>query len=232
MGECYCLLTIFKTIIGITLLFQHLSFQHSQWLYFITIYLIYTDLKVLSLWNTCTHLLFWWLHILILIKVKIRFIVMYREIHGICPPLLTHPGWHLLNIHAHGHTLRERCHTLEQWAANHSARGAWGYSALLKGTSAVARRWTDTPSAVSFTNQFLWVVSGTQTTNLPVTGRPTPITEPRPYCDSWAWWTMKASGFIIIWSEKMSSGTIEQDPTMASRSNNGLVRWIIPAEFD
>ena len=27
---------------------------------------------------------------------------MYR-IHKICPPLLTHPGWHLLNTHMHMH---------------------------------------------------------------------------------------------------------------------------------
>jgi len=30
-------------------------------------------------------------------------------------------------------------------------------------------------------------------------------------------------------SLEMSSGTIEQDPTVANRSNNDLVRWIIPA---
>jgi len=40
-------------------------------------------------------------------------------------------------------------YTLERWAANHSAQGAWRYGALLKGTSAVARRWTATPPAGS-----------------------------------------------------------------------------------
>ena len=36
---------------------------------------------------------------------------------------------------------------LEWWTANYSAQGVWG--ALLKGTSAVARRWIANPSAVS-----------------------------------------------------------------------------------
>ena len=38
---------------------------------------------------------------------------------------------------------------LEQWAANYSAEGAWGYSAFPKGTSAVTRRLTANPQAVS-----------------------------------------------------------------------------------
>ena len=81
-------------------------------------------------------------------KIKIRFIVMHT--HEICPRLLTRPGWHLLTHTCTGsHTHRDRCRTLERWAAKHSARGAWGYCALLKGTSAVARRWTATPPAVS-----------------------------------------------------------------------------------
>jgi len=40
------------------------------------------------------------------------------------------------HAHAQCHTHGDRCHTLEQWVAIHSAWGAWGYSALLKGTSA------------------------------------------------------------------------------------------------
>jgi len=70
------------------------------------------------------------------------------HMYEICPQLLTHPGWHMLNTHTHG----DRCHTLGQWAANHSTWGTWGYSALLKGTLAMARR---TPGAVRFTN--FWV---------------------------------------------------------------------------
>jgi len=86
----------------------------------------------------------------ITIKIKIRFIVI-QEIHKSTPPHLTHPGWHLLNTHMHKvtHSWREMSYTLERWAAIHSARGAWGYGALLKGTSAVARRWTATPPVVS-----------------------------------------------------------------------------------
>ena len=55
--------------------------------------------------------------------------------------------------------------------------------------------------------------------------------------DSWVWWTMRASdtevkgnGFNRIWSEEVSSGTIEQGLNVASRSNNDLLRWIILAE--
>ena len=40
------------------------------------------------------------------------------------------------HAHAQGHTLMET-YTLEQWAAIHSTRGAWGYGASLKGTSVV-----------------------------------------------------------------------------------------------
>ena len=73
------------------------------------------------------------------------------------PPLLTHPGRHLLTHTCTGsHTYRDRCHTLERWAAIHSAQGAWGYGALLKGTSDVTRRWTATPPAVS--PPILWAV--------------------------------------------------------------------------
>ena len=81
--------------------------------------------------------------------------------YEICPPLLTHPGWHLLTCTG-SHTHGDRCHTLERWAAIHSVRGAWGYSALLKGTLAVARRWTATPPAVS-SPIFLSGESGNQT---------------------------------------------------------------------
>ena len=103
-------------------------------------------------------------------KIKIRFIVMHT--YEICPPLLTHPGRHLLTHTCTGsHTYRDRCHTLERWAAIHSAQGAWGYSALLKGTSDMTRRWTATPPAVSG--------SGDRTANLQVIGRPTLTTEPR-----------------------------------------------------
>ena len=58
-----------------------------------------------------------------------------------------------VDSHMHMHTLIE---TGGQWATIHSARGAWGYSALLKGTSAVTRRWTATPPAVS--PPILWEV--------------------------------------------------------------------------
>ena len=102
----------------------------------------------------------------------------YMHAHNICPPLLTHPGWHLLTHTCTGsHTHRDRCHTLEQWAAIHRAWGAWGYSALLKGTSTMTRRWTDTPPAVNF---FLSGESGNQMANLSLFGRPTLTTEPRP----------------------------------------------------
>ena len=47
------------------------------------------------------------------------------------------------HTHAQGHTLMET-DAIHWWAANHSARGAWGYGALLKGTSAMTRRWTTT----------------------------------------------------------------------------------------
>jgi len=43
------------------------------------------------------------------IKIKIRFIVMYREIHKISPPHSTHPGWHLLNTHMHKHRVTHWC---------------------------------------------------------------------------------------------------------------------------
>jgi len=70
--------------------------------------------------------------------------------HEICPPLLTHPGWHLLtHTCTRSHTHRDRCHTLERWAAIQSTWGARGYGALLKGTSAVTRKWTATPPTVS-----------------------------------------------------------------------------------
>jgi len=39
--------------------------------------------------------------------IEIRFVCHVQEIHEICPPLSTHPGWQLLNTHAQGHTLRE-----------------------------------------------------------------------------------------------------------------------------
>ena len=103
------------------------------------------------------------------ISFKIRYIVMNREIQEICPSLLTHPG---LNTQMHMHMHRvthihgDRCHTLERWAANHSTWGAWGYGALLKGTSGVARRWTDTPQSLSGKN-------GNRIANFPVIGRPT-----------------------------------------------------------
>ena len=74
--------------------------------------------------------------------------------HEICPPLLTHPGWHLLT-HTCTHTHRDRCHTLERWATIHSTRGAWGYSALLKGTSAMTRRWT-APLQLSVHQSYEW----------------------------------------------------------------------------
>ena len=44
-----------------------------------------------------------------ILRLRLDFIVMYTlyEIHKVSPPLLTHPGWHLLNTHAQGHTLME-----------------------------------------------------------------------------------------------------------------------------
>ena len=93
--------------------------------------------------------------------------------HEICPPLLSHPGWHLLT-----HTHRDRCHTLELWAAVQSTWGAWGYSALLEGSSAMTARWTDTPPAVSFINLFDW--REWESNRQLVIGRPILSTEPQP----------------------------------------------------
>ena len=80
-------------------------------------------------------------------KIKIRFIVMHIYIHtrnlsSAFNQSRLAPVEHA-RAHAQGHTLKEMPYTLEQWAANHSPRGAWGYGALLKGTSA------DTPPTVS-----------------------------------------------------------------------------------
>ena len=45
--------------------------------------------------------------------------------------------------------MEKKPHILERWAANYSAQGEWGYSAFPKGTSAVTRRLTANPPAVS-----------------------------------------------------------------------------------
>jgi len=62
-----------------------------------------------------------------------------------------------VDTHAHA-----QAHTLIETDAVHWSGGQpftapgehGGYGALLMGTSAVTRRWTDTPPAVSFTNLF------------------------------------------------------------------------------
>ena len=42
------------------------------------------------------------------IKIRLRSDLFVMHTHEICPPLLTHPGWHLLtHAHAQGHTLIE-----------------------------------------------------------------------------------------------------------------------------
>jgi len=77
--------------------------------------------------------------------IKIKLICHVQEIHEICPPLLTYPGWH-----THGHTLIET--DAIHWSGGQPITAPREHGGLLKGTSAVARRWTDTPLAVSFTN--------------------------------------------------------------------------------
>ena len=72
-----------------------------------------------------------------------------------------------VDTHAHGHTS----------VGSHSQRpGSMGYGALLKGTSAVTRRWTATPPAVS-SPIFDWWEWGS---NRQPSGWPTLTTEPRP----------------------------------------------------
>ena len=79
-----------------------------------------------------------------------------KYIHEICPlhfnPWMGAPCWTHTHIYMHMHRLHvPTTHTLilEWWAANYSAQGACGYAALLKDTSAVTRRWTAIPPAVS-----------------------------------------------------------------------------------
>ena len=60
-----------------------------------------------------------------LLKIlKLRSDLFVMHTHEICPPLLTLPGWHLLThtcTCTGSHTRGDRCHTLERWAAIHSA---------------------------------------------------------------------------------------------------------------
>ena len=76
------------------------------------------------------------------IKIKIRFIFMYREIHKISPTHLTHPGWHLLNTHMHTVTHSRRLMPYTGAVGSHS-------QCLAQGHLGHGRRWTDTPPAVS-----------------------------------------------------------------------------------
>ena len=87
---------------------------------------------------------------LVWIKIKIRFIVIHT--HEICPPLLTHPGWH---THAQGHTHIET-------DAIHWTGGQLFTASGEHGGMGVPRRWTATPPAVSFTNLFEWRDSNRQ----------------------------------------------------------------------
>ena len=56
------------------------------------------------------------------------------------------PAFKCMKKNRHTNVWKKYTHILELWTANYSAHGAWG--ALLKGTSAVTRRWTATPPAV------------------------------------------------------------------------------------
>jgi len=94
------------------------------------------------------------------IKIKIRFIHLQgntRNYSTFNPSRLA-PGEHT-HAHTQGHTLMET--GAIHWSSG-QPMGAWGYSALLKGTLAVARRWTATPPAVS-SPIFLSGESGNQT---------------------------------------------------------------------
>ena len=83
------------------------------------------------------------------------------------------------NAHAQGHTLIETDAIFTGAVVSHSqcpgSRCWGGYVTLLKGTSAVARRWTAAPPAVSspIFEQWEWEL------NLQVIERPTLTTEPR-----------------------------------------------------
>jgi len=134
--------------------------------------------------------------------------------------ILTHPGVHPVE-HTHTHTHTCTCTVLEQWAANYSARGAWGYGALLKSTSAVTRRWTATPPALSPPILFL---SGERGSNRQPSGQwtATLTTEPRPPN-----WATAAHVCLIVWLCVLPRQTEDRWPTLCcDTSTTAVLLWL------
>ena len=99
----------------------------------------------------------------------------FNLIHTECvhedPPLLTHPGWHLLNTHAQYHTLMET--DAVHWSGGQPFTGS-----LAQGHLGCGEEVDRHPSSCQF--QSLSSESGNRTANLQVIGRHTLTTEPRP----------------------------------------------------
>ena len=105
----------------------------------------------------------------VMIKIKIRFIVMHTSAFN--PSRLAPVDSHM---HRVTHSETDAIH----WSGGQpftAAREHGGTVPCFKGTSAVTRRLTDTPPAVSFTN--LCGESGNRTANLPDIGQTTLTTE-------------------------------------------------------
>ena len=86
---------------------------------------------------------------------EIRFVVMYREIHKISPPHLTHPGWHLLNTHLHRVTHSWKQMPYTGAVGSHSQRpGSKGGLALGHLSHGKEVDWH--PSSCQFHQSFEW----------------------------------------------------------------------------
>ena len=108
----------------------------------------------------------------------------YREIHEISPPHLTHPGWHLLNTHAHAHA-HAQGHTLFKTDAIHWSGGQPIIAPREHGGAAPCSRaprpWRGggLPPLQLSVHRSLSSESGNRTADLPGIGRATEPGRPR-----------------------------------------------------
>ena len=123
--------------------------------------------------------------------------------HEICPPLLTHPGWHLLT-HAHAHTV------IETDAIHWSSGQPFTVPGEHGGTVPCSRApqpWQGGELQPSV-HQSMSGESGNWTANLQVIGRPTLTTEPRLPQFVWFRGCVLAGLVLMVSSTRMPQGTV------------------------